>query len=113
MENSIRNRIIRFQNQAEEAYENQKSISNTIRYVLAFWAEWCGPCIMMEPILKKFATQNNEVVVGKVNADHNNGLVKRYKIRGLPQILLIKNGEEIKRNAGALSITELANFVKD
>ena len=80
--------------------------------VLDFWAVWCGPCIMMEPLLTKFAENNPDVFVGKVDADRNTALVKKFRIKGLPQIILIKNGEEIKRHAGPLTQRELADFVK-
>lgn len=80
--------------------------------VLDFWAAWCGPCIMMEPLLKRFAEDNPDVFVGKVDADQNANLVKEFRIKGLPQILLLKDGKEIKRHAGPLTQRELADFLK-
>ncbi|MFK8014072.1 MAG: thioredoxin family protein [Gammaproteobacteria bacterium] len=79
--------------------------------LLDVWAQWCGPCMMMNPILEKFAADNPDILVGKIDADRQADLVDRFRIRGLPQILLIKNGREVKRNAGALSHGELSNFV--
>ncbi|MEK6478516.1 thioredoxin family protein [Catalinimonas sp. 4WD22] len=80
--------------------------------VLDFWAAWCGPCMMMEPALKSFAQQNSHIAVGKIDADQNADLIKRYKIKGLPQILVFHQGKEVKRNAGALSEQELKALVQ-
>lgn len=80
-------------------------------YVLIdFWAEWCGPCIMMEPILKEYAKDAAPIIVGKVDADANAALLKRFNVMGLPQILLFKNGKEINRNVGPLSLSGLRKF---
>lgn len=92
--------------------ENIESVlagSETV--LLDVWAQWCGPCLMMNPILEKFAAENPELLIGKIDADSQADLVDRFRIRGLPQILLIRNGKEIKRNAGALSHGELNDFI--
>jgi thioredoxin len=80
--------------------------------VLDFWGAWCGPCMMMEPAFEVFAQQNSHIAVGKVDADQNAALLKRYTIKGLPQILVFHQGKEVKRHAGALSEQELKAFVQ-
>ena len=65
---------------------------------------------MMNSTLEKFATESNAIRITKVNADLNRKLLKKFKIRGLPQFVLMKNGEEIKRHAGAMTIFELTKF---
>ncbi|MDF9798636.1 thioredoxin 1 [Catalinimonas alkaloidigena] len=80
--------------------------------VLDFWAAWCGPCMMMEPALESFAQRNPDIAAGKIDADQNAELLKRYKVKGLPQILLFHQGKEVKRHAGALSEHELEAFVQ-
>jgi len=93
----------------QENIESVFAANETV--LLDVWAQWCGPCMMMNPILEKFAADNPDVFVGKIDADSQPDLVDRFRIRGLPQILLIKKGREVKRNAGALSHGELSDFV--
>ena len=78
--------------------------------LIDFWAEWCGPCLMMEPALEQFATDHPEVCVAKVNADVNQAIMKRFNIRGLPQFVLIRRGMEVKRHAGPMTMNELQRF---
>ena len=91
--------------------ENIDSVLEKEKLILLdFWAEWCGPCIMMNSTIEKFAAGSKNVKVAKVNADLNRKLVNRFQIKGLPQFILMKNGKEIKRYAGSMTIFDLKNF---
>ena len=91
--------------------QNIESILNRNQFVLIdFWAEWCGPCMMMNPMMEEFAKTSKGICVAKINADTNKELLERFKIRGLPHLVLIKNGREIKRHAGAMTLSDLKNF---
>lgn len=91
--------------------KNIESVLKTKDSILMnFSAEWCGPCLLMNGILKDFILEKNDIYVAKINADSNSDILKKYGIRGIPQFLLIIKGEEIKRHAGPMSLTELKRF---
>ena len=70
--------------------------------VVDFWAEWCGPCRMITPIIEDLSKEyEGKAVIGKVNVDHNAGVSMKYGVRSIPTILLIKNGEIVDKHVGA------------
>ncbi|MCT7654250.1 thioredoxin TrxA [Oceanimonas sp. NS1] len=77
-----------------------------------FWAEWCGPCKMIAPILDEVAAEyEGKVTVAKLNIDQNAETAPKYGIRGIPTLLLFKNGEVAATKVGALSKTQLKEFL--
>jgi len=96
--------------QVNEA-EFEREVLQSERPVLVdFWAEWCGPCRMMEPALEKLARQYGDTLkVVKVNVDDNPGISSRYGITGIPTMLIIQNGREADRLVGALPASALRN----
>ncbi|MFT6330699.1 MAG: thioredoxin 1 [Bermanella sp.] len=79
-----------------------------------FWAEWCGPCKMIAPILIEIADEfEGKVTVGKLNVDENNETPPKYGIRGIPTLLLFKNGAVAATKVGALSKTQLVEFLNE
>ncbi|MFQ3207446.1 MAG: thioredoxin 1 [Glaciecola sp.] len=79
-----------------------------------FWAEWCGPCKMIAPILSEIADEfEGKVTVGKLNVDENNDTPPKYGIRGIPTLLLFKNGAVAATKVGALSKTQLVEFLNE
>ncbi|MDX3772665.1 thioredoxin TrxA [Chromatiaceae bacterium AAb-1] len=77
-----------------------------------FWAEWCGPCKMIAPILEDVAKEyTGKVTVAKLNIDHNPNTPPKFGIRGIPTLLLFKNGQLAATKVGALSKTQLKEFL--
>ncbi len=72
--------------------------------VIDFWAEWCGPCRMIAPIIEELAKEyEGKALIGKVNVDHNPEVSFKYGIRSIPTILILRNGEVVDKHVGATS----------
>jgi thioredoxin 1 len=81
--------------------------------VIDFWAEWCGPCRIVGPIIEELAKDyDGKVNVGKVNVDHNAEISMMYGIRNIPTILFIKNGQVVDKQVGAVPKSVLDAKVK-
>jgi len=77
-----------------------------------FWAEWCGPCKMIAPILDEVSRDyGGKVQVAKVNVDENQSVPAKYGIRGIPTLMLFRNGAVVATKVGALSKSQLTLFL--
>jgi len=78
-----------------------------------FWAEWCGPCRMVGPIVEELSKEyDGQAVIGKVNVDVNPQISMNYGIRNIPTLLFFKNGEVVDKQVGAVPKGVLANKLK-
>lgn len=89
---------------------NLNEILNTEKPVLIdFWAEWCGPCKMIGPIVKELASEyEGRAVIGKIDVDENPGAAAQFGIRSIPTLLVFKNGEIVDKQIGAVPKAILA-----
>jgi len=89
---------------------NFDEIINADKPVLVdFWAEWCGPCRMVGPIVEELAADyQDRAVVGKVNVDNNSEISMKYGIRNIPTLLIFKNGEVVDKQVGVVPKEVLA-----
>lgn len=77
-----------------------------------YWAAWCGPCKMIAPILEEVATEYaGRLTIAKLNVDENQGTAAKYGIRGIPTLMLFKDGQAAATKVGALSKSQLTAFL--
>ena len=80
--------------------------------VIDFWAEWCGPCRMLTPIVKELSTEyEGRIVVGKVDVDSNPGISAKYGIRNIPTVLFFKGGQVVDKQVGVVPKGALVNKI--
>jgi len=91
----------------------EKEVLKSEKTVLVdFYADWCGPCKMMSPIVEKIANESTDLKVGKVNIDEEETLAIQYGVMSIPTFIVVKNGEVVNKVVGAVSKSELENLIK-
>lgn len=82
----------------------QEIISSEKPVVIDFWAEWCGPCRMVAPIIEELAAEyEDRVVIGKCDVEENDDITMKYGVRNIPTIIFLKGGELVDKQVGAAS----------
>jgi thioredoxin 1 len=88
-------------------------ISSEIPILVDFSADWCGPCKMLAPILKKVKDELGDAIkIIKIDVDKNQPLAAKYQVRGVPTMLLFKNGKQVWRESGVLQKNEIIKVIK-
>ena len=99
-------------NITDEEFEDS-ILKNSGVCLVDFWAEWCGPCKQISPILEEIASEeNNDVTIAKINIDENPRIATDYGIRSIPTMLLFVNGELKGTKVGAQPKQELNDWIK-
>jgi thioredoxin 1 len=87
-------------------------LSSRVPVLVDYWAEWCGPCKMLGPALDESAeTYAERLRIAKINVEENQRIPSQYHVRGIPTLMLFKDGEVVATKVGALSKSQLAAFI--
>jgi len=91
-----------------------KTINESTKPVLVdFWAEWCGPCKMVAPVLEEIAQEyGDKITITKLNVELNPNIAPKFGIRGIPTLLIFKKGQVVATQVGALSKAQLKAFIE-
>lgn len=99
-------------NVTDDSFENDV-LRNETPVLVDYWAEWCGPCKMIAPVLEEVADEYaDKMVVAKLNIDDNPNTPPKYGIRGIPTLMIFKGGEVAATKVGALSKSQLLEFIQ-
>ncbi|MEM9101053.1 MAG: thioredoxin TrxA [Pseudomonadota bacterium] len=96
---------------SDDTFE-EKVLKSSEPVLVDYWAEWCGPCKMIAPVLDEIATEyEGKLKVAKINIDENSNTPSQYGVRGIPTLMLFKGGNVEATKVGALSKSQLAAFI--
>ena len=91
---------------------DQEISSSEVPVLVDYWAEWCGPCKMVGPILEELANDlEGKISIGKVDVDTNKDSAAKQKVMSIPTLVLFKNGEPVDQRVGALTKNQLEEFI--
>ncbi len=98
---------------SDENFENDV-LKSSKPVVVDFWAEWCGPCRALSPVLDEVATElGSEVTIAKINVDENPLTPSKYGVRGIPTLMIFKDGELKETRVGSLPKNDLVKWIQD
>lgn len=90
----------------EEVYKCDKKV------LVDFYANWCGPCKMLTPIIEDFAKNNDDVKVVKINVDEQQDLAMEYQVMSIPTLIVMEKGKELNRSIGLIDKTQIEELIK-
>ena len=98
---------------SDQSFE-QEVLNSEVPVLIDYWAEWCGPCKMMEPVVEKLAEEyDGKLKVGKIDVDNQGELAARYNVMSIPTFLVFNKGELVGQAVGAVPPSRLEDMFKD
>lgn len=90
---------------------NFDSLISNDKVLVDFYADWCGPCKMLAPVLEELANNRSEVKIVKINVDNEEELSRRFGVMSIPTLILFKNGKEIDKRVGFMSLEDINEWI--
>ena len=90
----------------------QEVLNSDMPVLVDFYADWCGPCKMLSPIVEEVAQENSNIKVVKINVDESQEIAVKYQVMSIPTLVGIKNGNEVTRSVGVVSKSQILNMFK-
>lgn len=94
------------ENFEKEVFNNAKTV------ILDFYADWCGPCRMLAPVLEKIDAERDDIAIAKVNVDNDPSLAETFGVTSIPAIFVLKNGEVVNQGVGFMPKEKLLDLAK-
>lgn len=94
--------------------ENFKSevLGSSQKVLIDFYADWCGPCKMMGPVVEEIAEEHSDVKVVKINVDNAEDIAIKYQIMSIPTLVVVKDGQEVNRSIGLISKEKIEELIE-
>lgn len=92
---------------------DEEVLNSELPVLVDFWADWCGPCKMLSPLIAEIAGEyDGKIKVGKVNVDEEQGLAMKYRVSSIPTLVLFKEGQAVERSVGAVPKSQIETMIQ-